>query len=113
MAKKTVKTEVPAKAKKAAPAAKKPVVKKAAPAKKVIDRDAITKKAEEIYRARIARGEHGTADGDWHLAEKLLSAGSAVKAKKVVAKKEPAKKPVAKKPVEKKPAAKKPAAKKK
>jgi len=107
MAKKTVKPEVPAKAKKVTPAAKKTVVKKVAPAKKVLDNEAIKKKAEELYRARIARGEHGTAEGDWHLAEKLLLSGTPEKAKKAVAKKEPAKKPVAKAPVAKKPVAKK------
>jgi hypothetical protein len=29
-------------------------------------------KAKEIYYERIARGEHGTAEDDWHEAEKIL-----------------------------------------
>ena len=98
MAKKTVKTEVPAKAKKTVAGAKVAPAKKTTTAKKVVDNDAIRKKAEEIYHARVARGEHGSAESDWHLAEKLLKTGG----KKVVAKK-----PVAKKEVAKKPAAKK------
>jgi hypothetical protein len=32
----------------------------------------IRKKAEEIYHERIARGEYGTAEDDWHKAEKIL-----------------------------------------
>lgn len=32
----------------------------------------IRKKAEEIYHERIARGEYGTAEDDWHKAERLL-----------------------------------------
>ncbi len=95
MAKKTVKPEAPAKAKK--PAAKAAPAKKAA-VKKDIDHAIISKKAEEIYKARIARGEHATADDDWHLAEKLLKEGG---------KKAPAKKAAVKKPAAKKPAAKK------
>jgi hypothetical protein len=91
MAKKTVKTEAPAKAKKAAPA------KKPAAAKKVVDTEAIRKKAEEIYHARVARGEHGNAESDWHKAEQLLKGGG-----KAVVKKAVVKKPVAKKPAPKK-----------
>lgn len=34
--------------------------------------DEIRKKAEEIYHERIARGEYGTAQDDWHKAEQLL-----------------------------------------
>ncbi len=97
MAKKIVKTEAPAKAKKATPTAKAPVAKKTASAKIAVDNELVRKKAEEIYRARVARGEHGTADGDWHLAEKLLKEGGKTKVKKEVAKKPAAKKPVAKK----------------
>ncbi|MCB9013322.1 MAG: hypothetical protein H6539_04710 [Bacteroidales bacterium] len=79
--------------KSAAPAAKKPAAKKTSAVKKVADIEAIRRKAEEIYHARVARGEHGTAEGDWHAAEKIILDGS--------------KKPAAKKPVAKKPAAKK------
>jgi hypothetical protein len=32
----------------------------------------IRKKAEEIYYDRIARGEYGTAEDDWHKAERIL-----------------------------------------
>ena len=32
----------------------------------------IRRKAEEIYHERIARGEHGTPEDDWHKAEALL-----------------------------------------
>jgi len=96
MAKKTVKTEVPAKAKKPVAAAKAAPVKKTTTAKKGVDSEAIRKKAEEIYYARIARGEHGTADSDWHQAEELLKGKGKAAPKKVVAK------PVAKKPVAKK-----------
>jgi hypothetical protein len=34
--------------------------------------DEIRKKAEEIYHERMARGEYGTAEDDWHKAEKIL-----------------------------------------
>jgi len=34
--------------------------------------DEIRKKAEEIYRERIAKGEYGTAEDDWDKAEKIL-----------------------------------------
>jgi hypothetical protein len=34
--------------------------------------DEIRKKAEEIYHERIAKGEYGTAEDDWHKAEKIL-----------------------------------------
>jgi hypothetical protein len=92
MAKKIVKTEAPAKAKKAAPTPKSTVVKKASPAKKVVDIEAIRIKAEEIYHARIARGEHGSAESDWHQAELFLKSGGKVAVKKAVAKKPAAKK---------------------
>ena len=32
----------------------------------------IREKAREIYYERIARGEHGTPESDWHEAEELL-----------------------------------------
>ena len=32
----------------------------------------IRAKAEEIYNARVAKGENGTAEGDWIAAEKAL-----------------------------------------
>jgi hypothetical protein len=49
------------------PSAGRKVTAKSAPAE-----DQIRKKAEEIYFERIARGEHGTAEDDWHKAEQLL-----------------------------------------
>ncbi len=52
---------------KKAPGVKKPVAKKKAPTEEEIRR-----KAEEIYHDRIAKGIHGTAEDDWHQAEKLL-----------------------------------------
>ena len=48
MAKKTVKTEAPAKPKKAAPAPKAAVVKKVSPAKIVVDTEAIRKKLKRF-----------------------------------------------------------------
>jgi len=35
-------------------------------------KEEIRVKAKEIYLARIARNEQGTAEDDWHKAEKLL-----------------------------------------
>jgi hypothetical protein len=34
--------------------------------------DEIREKAREIYYERIARGEHGTPEDDWHEAEEIL-----------------------------------------
>jgi hypothetical protein len=34
--------------------------------------DEIREKAKEIYYERIARGEHGTPEDDWHEAEEIL-----------------------------------------
>jgi hypothetical protein len=34
--------------------------------------DDIRAKAKDIYNERIIRGQHGTADEDWHEAERLL-----------------------------------------
>ncbi len=34
--------------------------------------EVIREKAREIYNERVARGEYGTAEGDWIKAEKLL-----------------------------------------
>ena len=47
---------------------KKPVTR----SKYVANEEAIREKAREIYYERIARGEHGTPEGDWREAEKLL-----------------------------------------
>jgi len=82
MAKKIVKAAPPVKAKKTVPVAKAGAPKKSLTAKKEADLEAIRKKAEEIYHARVARGEHGTAEDDWHKAEKFLKAGGKTVAKK-------------------------------
>ena len=34
--------------------------------------DEIREKAREIYYERMARGEHGTPEDDWHEAESIL-----------------------------------------
>jgi hypothetical protein len=46
--------------------------KKTTTAKYVPTEEEIREKAREIYYERIARGEHGTPEGDWHEAEELL-----------------------------------------
>jgi nucleotide-binding universal stress UspA family protein len=58
---------------------KKPAVKAAAPkkartstVKATPSEDEIREKAREIYYERIARGEHGTPEDDWHEAESIL-----------------------------------------
>jgi hypothetical protein len=46
--------------------------KKTSAVKNVPGEEEIREKAREIYYERIARGEHGTPEGDWHEAEELL-----------------------------------------
>jgi hypothetical protein len=46
--------------------------KKKTTGKYVVSEDEIREKAMEIYYERIARGEHGTPESDWHEAEELL-----------------------------------------
>ena len=58
--------------KKTATAGKTVKGKKADPPKPAPAEDEIRKKAEEIYHERIAKGEYGTAEDDWHKAEKIL-----------------------------------------
>ena len=66
----------------AATKATKPAAKKAAKpstamkfVSKVEDNiEAIRAKAEEIYHARVAKGEHGTPESDWLQAEKEVKA---------------------------------------
>lgn len=73
MATKKTKVEVSAsKTKKTAATVKKTGEKKAAARKSGPTEEQIRKKAEEIYHERIARGEYGTAEDDWHKAETLL-----------------------------------------
>jgi len=47
-------------------------IRSVSPGKSVPSEDEIREKAQEIYYERIARGEYGTAEGDWHVAEELL-----------------------------------------
>ncbi|KPK82011.1 MAG: hypothetical protein AMS27_14960 [Bacteroides sp. SM23_62_1] len=65
-------TSAASKTKKAAAAGTKAGVKKVTASKTAPTEEQIRRKAEEIYHERIARGEHGTAEDDWHKAEKLL-----------------------------------------
>lgn len=69
---KETKTKAAAKPKKAADTAKPVRKKKAASDKKMPTEDEIREKAREIYYERMARGEHGSPEGDWHEAEELL-----------------------------------------
>jgi intergrase/recombinase len=69
---KTTKAKTISKPKKAATTSKPTGKKKASPAKYVPTDEEIREKAREIYYERISRGEHGTAEGDWHEAEELL-----------------------------------------
>jgi hypothetical protein len=50
----------------------KPAAKKAAPLKQEFTDEQIAMKAYEIYQARLARGEQGHSDDDWHMAVKEL-----------------------------------------
>lgn len=69
---KTSKTKTISKPKKTPVAAKKVIKKNAIRSKYVPSEDEIREKAMEIYYERISRGEHGTAEDDWHEAEELL-----------------------------------------
>lgn len=68
---KTTKTKTVSKPKKTSGAAK-TVKKKVTTGKYVPTEEEIREKAREIYYERIARGEHGSPDGDWREAEELL-----------------------------------------
>jgi RAB protein geranylgeranyltransferase component A len=68
---KTTKTKTVSKTKKT-PDAVKTVKKKGATGKYIPSEDEVREKAREIYYERIARGEHGTPEGDWREAEELL-----------------------------------------
>jgi hypothetical protein len=72
MMKATTKTKTVSKPKKASDAAKTVKQKKVATTKYIPGEDEIREKAREIYYERMARGEHGTPEGDWHEAEDLL-----------------------------------------
>jgi hypothetical protein len=51
---------------------RKPAARKAATKKQEFTDEQIAMKAYEIYQARMARGEHGHSDDDWHMAVKEL-----------------------------------------
>lgn len=69
---KTTKANTASKPKKTPDAGKTLKNKKTTTGKYVPSEDEIREKAREIYYERIARGEHGTAEGDWREAEELL-----------------------------------------
>jgi hypothetical protein len=69
---KTTKTKTLSKPKKTPETGKALSKKKVTSGKYVPIEEEIREKAREIYYERIARGEHGTPEGDWREAEELL-----------------------------------------
>lgn len=69
---KTTKANAVSKPKKTTDAGKAVKKKKITTGKYVVTEEEIREKAREIYFERIARGEHGTPESDWHEAEELL-----------------------------------------
>ena len=69
---KTSKSKTISKPKKTPDAGKAVKRKEVTSGKSVPSEEEIREKAMEIYYERIARGEHGTPEGDWHEAEELL-----------------------------------------
>jgi hypothetical protein len=69
---KTTKAKTVSKPKKTSDAGKTLKKKKVTTGKNVPGEEEIREKAREIYYERIARGEHGTPEGDWREAEELL-----------------------------------------
>lgn len=69
---KTTKANAVSKPKKTTDASKAVKKKKITTGKYVVTEEEIREKAREIYFERIARGEHGTPESDWHEAEELL-----------------------------------------
>lgn len=69
---KTTKTKTVSKPKKTATKATVSKSTKTKTAKASPTEEEIREKAKEIYYERIARGEHGTPEGDWHEAEEIL-----------------------------------------
>jgi hypothetical protein len=69
---KTSKTKAISKSKKSSDEGKALKRKKVTASKSLPSEDQIREKAREIYYERIARGEHGTSESDWHEAEELL-----------------------------------------
>jgi hypothetical protein len=69
---KTTKAKTVSKPKKTPDAGKASAKKKVTSVKYVPSEEEIREKAREIYYERIARGEHGSPEGDWREAEELL-----------------------------------------
>lgn len=69
---KTTKAKTISKPKKTPDAGKALAKKKVTSSRYVPSEQEIREKAREIYYERIARGEHGTPEGDWREAEDLL-----------------------------------------
>ena len=69
---KTTKAKTISKPKKTPDAGKALAKKKVISSRYVPSEEEIREKAREIYYERIARGEHGTPEGDWREAEDLL-----------------------------------------
>jgi hypothetical protein len=70
---KTSKEKTPVKTKKTSGAGKTVKSKKVTTTKSEPTEEEIREKAREIYYERISRGEHGTAESDWHEAKEILS----------------------------------------
>ena len=70
---KTSKEKAPGKPKKTSATGKTVKSKKVATTKSEPSEEEIREKAREIYYERISRGEHGTAESDWHEAKEILS----------------------------------------
>ena len=69
---KTTKTKTASAPKKTATKATVSKSPKASTARSAPTEEAIREKAREIYYERIARGEHGSPEDDWHEAEEIL-----------------------------------------
>jgi hypothetical protein len=69
---KTTKAKTVSKPKKTPEPGKALAKKKVTSSRYVPSEEEIREKAREIYYERIARGEHGTPEGDWREAEELL-----------------------------------------
>ena len=70
---KTSKEKTPVKPKKTSGTGKKVKSKKVIAVKSEPTEEEIREKAREIYYERLSRGEHGTAESDWHEAKEILS----------------------------------------
>ena len=75
---KTSKGNIPTKPKKTSEAGKTVKSKKVSVSRSEPSDEEIRSKAREIYYERISRGEHGTAESDWHEAKELLSGSKEV-----------------------------------